>query len=107
MVSPKMDLIILNLVLMSHKFDANVSILVLMPKKTGGGGHYNFIFSQIMFYVRLKKRQENLRGEPLAFSFLNRVTSFYISELLHDLTSLLKLQNLSIRTILSDLTINF
>jgi hypothetical protein len=27
------------------KFSANASILVLMPKKPGGGGHYNFIFS--------------------------------------------------------------
>jgi hypothetical protein len=27
------------------KFDANASNLVLMQKKTGGGGHYNFIFS--------------------------------------------------------------
>jgi hypothetical protein len=68
MVSPKMDLIILNLVLMPHKFSANASILVLMPKKTGGGGHYNFIFSQIMFYVKLGEHQENLRGEPLTFS---------------------------------------
>jgi hypothetical protein len=40
-----MNLIIQNLVLMSHKFDANASNLVLMPKKTGGGGRYNFIFS--------------------------------------------------------------
>jgi hypothetical protein len=40
-----MDLIILNLMLMPHKFGANASNLVLMPKKIGGGGHYNFIFS--------------------------------------------------------------
>jgi hypothetical protein len=40
-----MDLIILNLMLMPHKFDANASNLVLIPKKTSGGGHYNFIFS--------------------------------------------------------------
>jgi hypothetical protein len=39
-----MNLIIQNLVLMSHKFDANTSNLVLMPKKTGGSGHYNFFF---------------------------------------------------------------
>jgi hypothetical protein len=32
-------------VLMPHKFGANASNLVLMPKKTGGKGHYNFIFS--------------------------------------------------------------
>jgi hypothetical protein len=45
MVSPKMGLIILNLVLMPHKFGANALNFVLMPKKTDGGGHYNFIFS--------------------------------------------------------------
>jgi hypothetical protein len=27
------------------KFSVNASIFVLMPKKTGGRGHYNFIFS--------------------------------------------------------------
>jgi hypothetical protein len=54
---------------MPYKFGVNASILVLMPKKTGGGGYYNFIFSQIMFYLRLGERQENIRGEPLAFSF--------------------------------------
>jgi hypothetical protein len=43
-VSPKIDLIILNLVLMLN-FGVNVSNLVLMPKKTYGRGHYNFIFS--------------------------------------------------------------
>jgi hypothetical protein len=37
MVSPKMDLIIINLVLIPHKFGANASNLVLTPKKTGGG----------------------------------------------------------------------
>jgi hypothetical protein len=57
------------LMLMPYKFGVNASILVLMPKKTGGGGYYNFIFSQIMFYLRLGERQENIRGEPLAFSF--------------------------------------
>jgi hypothetical protein len=29
---------------MPHKFGANASNLVLMPTKTGGKGHYNFIF---------------------------------------------------------------
>jgi hypothetical protein len=29
---------------MPHKFGVNTSNLVLIPKKTGGGGHYNFIF---------------------------------------------------------------
>jgi hypothetical protein len=53
MISPKIDLIILNLILMPHKFGDNTSNLVLMPKKTGGGDHYKFIFSQIMFYVKL------------------------------------------------------
>jgi hypothetical protein len=33
MVLPKMDLIILNLMLMPHKFDINASNLMLMPKK--------------------------------------------------------------------------
>jgi hypothetical protein len=28
-----------------HKFSANASNFVLMPKKMGGEGHYNFIFS--------------------------------------------------------------
>jgi hypothetical protein len=51
-----MDLIILNLVLMTHKFGANASNLMLIPKKTGGGGHYNFIFPSIMFYVKLGER---------------------------------------------------
>jgi hypothetical protein len=68
MISLKMDLIILNLMLMPHKFGANASNLVLMSKKRGDGGHYNFIFSYIMFYVILGERQENLWGEPLAFS---------------------------------------
>jgi hypothetical protein len=44
MISFKMDLIILNLILMPHKFGANALNFVLMPKKTGGGDHYNFIF---------------------------------------------------------------
>jgi hypothetical protein len=44
MISLKIDLIILNLMLMPHKFGVNASNLVLMSKKTGGGGHYNFIF---------------------------------------------------------------
>jgi hypothetical protein len=39
-----------------------------MLKKTGSGGHYNFNFSEIVFYLRLKKCQENLWGKPLAFS---------------------------------------
>jgi hypothetical protein len=55
---------------MPYKFGINASNLVLMPKKIGGGGHYNFIFSYIMFYVRLRERQENLWREPLAFSIL-------------------------------------
>jgi hypothetical protein len=41
-----------------------------MPQKIDGGSYYNFIFSQIMFYVRLRECQENLRGEPLAFSYI-------------------------------------
>jgi hypothetical protein len=31
-------------VLILHKFGANASNLVLMPKKAGGGGHCNFFF---------------------------------------------------------------
>jgi hypothetical protein len=54
---------------MPYKFGVNTTNLVLMPKKTNGGSHYNFIFSKIKFYVRLGKRQENLQGKPLAFSF--------------------------------------
>jgi hypothetical protein len=42
---PKFDSNASILVLMLHKFDANTSNFVLMPKKTGGRGHYNFIFS--------------------------------------------------------------
>jgi hypothetical protein len=45
------------------KFDVNASNLVLMPKKTSDGGHYNFIFSLIMFYVRLGEHQKNLLEE--------------------------------------------
>jgi hypothetical protein len=42
---PKFDANASILVLMPHKFVANASNFVLMPKKTGGGDHYNFIFS--------------------------------------------------------------
>jgi hypothetical protein len=42
---PKFDANVSILVLMPHKFVANASNFVLMPKKTGGGDHYNFIFS--------------------------------------------------------------
>jgi hypothetical protein len=44
---------------MPHKFDANVSNLVLMPKKTGGGGHYNFIF----FLNHVLHKTERMLGE--------------------------------------------
>jgi hypothetical protein len=54
---------------MPHKFDANASNLVLMSKKTGGEGYNNFIFSKIMFYIRLEEHHKNLREEPLAFFF--------------------------------------
>jgi hypothetical protein len=60
MVSPKMNLIILNLVLIPHKFGANASNLVLMPKKTGSGGHYNFIF----FLNHVLHKTERTLGEP-------------------------------------------
>jgi hypothetical protein len=55
-----MDLIILILVLMPHKFGANISNLVLMPKKMGGGGHYNFIF----FFNHVLCKIEKTPGEP-------------------------------------------
>jgi hypothetical protein len=41
------------LLLMPHKFGANASNLMLMLKKTGIECHYNFIFFKIIFYVRL------------------------------------------------------
>jgi hypothetical protein len=34
------------------KFSVNASILVLMPKKTGGGDHYNFFF--LLYHVLRK-----------------------------------------------------
>jgi hypothetical protein len=42
---PKFDANASILMLMPHKFGANISNLVLMPKKTGGRDYYNFIFS--------------------------------------------------------------
>jgi hypothetical protein len=42
---PKFDVNASILMLILHKFGANASNLVLMPQKTVGGGHYNFIFS--------------------------------------------------------------
>jgi hypothetical protein len=45
---------------MSHKFDVNASNLVLMPKKTGGGGHYNFIF----FLYHVLRKTGKTPGEP-------------------------------------------
>jgi hypothetical protein len=65
--------------LMPHKFGVNASNLMLMPKKTGDGGYYNFIFSQTMFYIRLGERQENLRGEPLTFSFVKYVKKYFFN----------------------------
>jgi hypothetical protein len=66
---PKFDVNASILVLMLHKFGANALNLVLIHKKTGSGGYYNFFFFLIMFYVKLGERQKNLRGEPLAFSY--------------------------------------
>jgi hypothetical protein len=60
MISLKMDLIILNLMLMPHKFDVNASNLVLMPKNIGGGDHYNFIF----FLNHVLRKIERTPGEP-------------------------------------------
>jgi hypothetical protein len=67
MVSLKIDLIILNLVLMPHKFGINASNLVLMPKKIGGRSHYNFFFLNYVLRKTKKERHENLRGELIAF----------------------------------------
>jgi hypothetical protein len=67
MVLSKMDLIIINLMLMSsilvlmhHKFGVNASNLVLMPKKISGGGYYNFFF--FLNYVLCKTGRTS--GEP-------------------------------------------
>jgi hypothetical protein len=46
--------------LMPLKFGANTSILVLMLKKTGGGGHYNFIF----FLNHILCKTGRTPGEP-------------------------------------------
>jgi hypothetical protein len=46
------------------KFGANVSNFVLMPKKTGDEGHYNFFFFLNHVLVRLEERQENTTGSP-------------------------------------------
>jgi hypothetical protein len=42
---PKFDANVSILVLIPHKFGVNALNLVLMPKKIGGGGYYDFIFS--------------------------------------------------------------
>jgi hypothetical protein len=42
---PKFDANVSILVLIPYKFGHNASNLVLMSKKIGGGGYYNFIFS--------------------------------------------------------------
>jgi hypothetical protein len=42
---PKFDANVSILVLMPHKFVANASNLILMPKKMVVEAHYNFIFS--------------------------------------------------------------
>jgi hypothetical protein len=47
------------LVLMPHKFGANASNLVQMPKKSGGG-HYNFIF----FLNHVLRKIRRTPGEP-------------------------------------------
>jgi hypothetical protein len=60
MISPKMDLIILNLVLMPHKFGVNASNLVLMPKKTGSGSHYNFFLKK----NNVLRKTGRTSGEP-------------------------------------------
>jgi hypothetical protein len=45
---------------MPHKSSANASNLVLMPKKTGDGDHYNFIF----FLNNVLYKTGRMLGEP-------------------------------------------
>jgi hypothetical protein len=62
--------------LMSHKFDANASNLVLMPKKTSGGGYYNFIF----FLNHVLCKIGRTLGEPTGRTpsiFLKKINSVY------------------------------
>jgi hypothetical protein len=61
-----MDLIIINLVLIPYKFGANASNLVLMLKKIGGKGHYNFIF----FINYILRKIERTQKKSLTFFFL-------------------------------------
>jgi hypothetical protein len=62
--------------LMPHKFGANVSNLVLMPKKTGGRDHYNFIF--FLNHVLTKTRRTP--GEPTG-----RTPSIFVHKYLSEL----------------------
>jgi hypothetical protein len=64
-----MDLIILNLMLMPHTFGANASNLVLMPKKNRWWRSLQFYFFLNHVLCKTRRTQENLRGEPLAFSY--------------------------------------
>jgi hypothetical protein len=77
-----MDLIIINLMLIPQFWCECLTNLVLMPKKTGCEGHYNFFFFKSCVYVRLEECQENLRGEPLAFSHMGFARGFPHSVLL-------------------------
>jgi hypothetical protein len=45
---------------MPYKFDANTSNLMLILKKTCGGGHYNFIF----FLNHVLPKTRKMPGEP-------------------------------------------
>jgi hypothetical protein len=70
MISQKMNLIIINLMLMPHKFGANASNLVLMPKKTSNEGHYNFIFFLNYVLHKTERTLEELtRRTPIIFLF--------------------------------------
>jgi hypothetical protein len=53
---------------MPHKFGANASNLVLMPKKTGGGGHYNFIFFLNYVLRKIGRTPGEPMEKPLTFS---------------------------------------
>jgi hypothetical protein len=56
---------------MPHKFGVNVSNLVLMPKKTGGGSHYNFFFFLNHVLCKTGRTSEEPMGKTLSIFPLN------------------------------------